>query len=311
MQNMQDFVMSELIFMTIGGSKMYGTSTPQSDTDKRGVCVPPKNVVFGFARRFDVQKVEGEDTEVYALMKYMALVAENNPNIMELLYAPDDCVLKSTPTWEKLRERRDSFLSAKCYHTFSGYAHNQLKRIRGHREWLRDPPTHKPTRTEFGLGESGQGVRELAQGVDVFEISEEAKIVIEKEKRFKTALTRWNQYQEWKEKRNPARAELEAKYGFDTKHAAHLVRLLRMGHEILTKGTLIVRRPDAEELLAIRNGLYSYDELMEKVDALETSLTKIYEEGTYVVPFSPAKTEISDFAVELHDYHWTHHAKVK
>lgn len=308
---MQPFVMDELIFMTVAGSKMYGTSTPQSDLDKRGVTVPPKNVVFGFARRFDVQKVEGEDTEIYALMKYMSLVAENNPNIMELLYAPDDCVLKTTPTWEKLREKRDSFLSAKCYHTFSGYAHNQLSRIRGHREWLRDPPTHKPTREEFGLGESGQGVRELARGIDVSTISTEAIHVIEKEKRYKTALTRWNQYEEWKKTRNPARAELEAKFGYDTKHAAHLVRLLRMGHEILTLGTLIVRRPDAEELLAIRRGIYSYDVLMEKVDALSAKLDQIYEAENYVVPFAPPKTEISDFAVELHDYHWTHHAKVK
>jgi hypothetical protein len=305
----EDFVTSELVFMTIAGSKMYGTSTPQSDTDKRGVCVPPKNVVMGFARSFNEQQVPGEDTTIFALMKFMALVTENNPNIMELLYAPDDCILTTSPTWEKLRERRDAFLSAKCYHTFTGYAHNQLKRIRSHREWLRDPPTHKPTRVEFGLGESGQGVRELSRGIDVAEISKDAMLVIEREKQHKAALTRWNQYQEWKETRNPARAELEAKYGFDTKHAAHLVRLLRMGHEVLTQGKLIVRRPDAEELLAIRRGCYSYDQLMEMVDALGASLDKIYEEKSYVVPFSPPKTDISDFAVELHDYHWAHHAK--
>lgn len=306
---MQPFVMDELIFMTVAGSNMYGTATAKSDVDKRGVCVPPKNVVMGFARSFNEQQVEGEDTTIFALMKFMALVTENNPNIMELLYAPDDCIQVIHPTWEKLRERRDTFLSAKCYHTFSGYAHNQLKRIKGHREWLRDPPTHKPTRAEFGLGESGQGVRELSRGIDVAEISKDAMLVIEREKQHKAALTRWNQFQEWKETRNPARAELEAKYGYDTKHAAHLVRLLRMGAEVLTQGKLIVRRPDAEELLAIRNGLYSYDELMEKVDELSLLLDKIYEKKTYVVPFGPPKVEISDFAVELHDYHWTHHAK--
>jgi hypothetical protein len=152
-------------------------------------------------------------------------------------------------------------------------------------------------------------VRELSRGIDVAEISKDAMLVIEREKQHKGALTRWNQYQEWKETRNPARAELEAKHGFDTKHAAHLVRLLRMGYEVLTQGKLIVRRPDAEELLAIRRGLYTYDQLMEKVDTLESALTKVYVEKSYVVPFSPPKTDISDFAVELHDYHWTHHAK--
>jgi len=45
---------------------------------------------------------------------------------------------------------------------------------------------------------------------------------------------------------------LEAKFGFDTKHAMHLIRLLRMAREILETGVVHVKRPDAEELSAIR-----------------------------------------------------------
>ncbi|AEZ66297.1 hypothetical protein phiTE_131 [Pectobacterium phage phiTE] len=36
--------------------------------------------------------------------------------------------------------------------------------------------------------------------------------------------------------RNAARHELEEKFGYDTKHAMHLVRLLRMSQEILETG---------------------------------------------------------------------------
>lgn len=50
--------------------------------------------------------------------------------------------------------------------------------------------------------------------------------------------------------------------GRDDKHAMHIVRLLRMGGEILRGDGVIVRRPDAAELLRIRAGDYSTDELI-------------------------------------------------
>jgi uncharacterized protein len=64
-----------------------------------------------------------------------------------------------------------------------------------------------------------------------------------------------------REGRNPARAALEAQFGYDTKHAMHLVRLQRMGIEALNGHGLIVTRPDRDELLAIRDGAWSYEEL--------------------------------------------------
>jgi hypothetical protein len=66
----------------------------------------------------------------------------------------------------------------------------------------------------------------------------------------------------WRTERNPARAALEAKHGYDTKHAMHLLRLMRMGHELLATGTLMVRRPDAQELSDIRDGALSFDALL-------------------------------------------------
>ena len=325
-QQRPHFVDDDLIFMTRAGSHMYGTSTPESDIDKRGVCIPPAKVELGFARKFEVIQFENEDTAVYSLKKYMQLAMENNPNIIELLYAPDDCVLMKTPVWEKLCERRDEFLSAKCKFTFSGYAHNQLKRLKGHREWIRNPPDHQPTREEFGLKEAGSGIVAAAKGVDVTEISPEAARVIEKEKRYKAAMRRWDNYQRWIRERNPARAKLERAHGYDTKHAMHLVRILRMGKEILTTGKVIVRRPDAEELLAIRRGKWSLDQLLEYVEKLDAEIDDVYarmypgqtkaKKGEKrpeiapedriepVLPFSPPKVDMSDFCVELYLDYW-------
>jgi len=57
-----------------------------------------------------------------------------------------------------------------------------------------------------------------------------------------------------------------------TKHAMDLVRLMRMGLEILQTGELHVRRPDAEELNAIRDGVLTYDELMETAMPLQSKM---------------------------------------
>lgn len=88
------------------------------------------------------------------------------------------------------------------------------------------------------------------------------------EKRYRAACKHWDAYQAWQSQRNPARAELERLHGYDTKHAMHLVRLMHTGVEILEHGELRVRRPDAEELAAIRGGALPFEALRVRTDAL-------------------------------------------
>ena len=88
------------------------------------------------------------------------------------------------------------------------------------------------------------------------------------ERRYKSAVNHWRSYQTWLRQRNPERAVLEAKHGYDTKHAAHLIRLLRMGCEIAQDGEVIVWRGgrDAKELLSIKQGAWSWDRLMLEIE---------------------------------------------
>ena len=92
------------------------------------------------------------------------------------------------------------------------------------------------------------------------------------EKRYRAALKHWDSYQTWQAQRNPARAELERSHGYDTKHAMHLIRLMRMGLEVLQTGELHVRREDAEELSAIRDGALSFEELLAMAASLQQSM---------------------------------------
>jgi uncharacterized protein len=94
------------------------------------------------------------------------------------------------------------------------------------------------------------------------------------ERKYRAAMKHWDSYQTWSEHRNPARAELERKYGYDTKHAMHLIRLMRMGLEVLEIGDLRVRRDDAHELSAIRDGSMPFDELLAAATALQVSMER-------------------------------------
>lgn len=94
------------------------------------------------------------------------------------------------------------------------------------------------------------------------------------EKRYQAAMRHWESYQSWLAHRHPQRAELERRYGYDTKHAMHLVRLMRMGLEALREGTLTVERPDAEELRSIRDGALSYDEILALSAELEAQMSE-------------------------------------
>lgn len=92
------------------------------------------------------------------------------------------------------------------------------------------------------------------------------------EKKYRAAMKHWDSYRTWKAHRNPTRAELERRHGYDTKHAMHLIRLMRMGIEALETGDLRIRREDADELSSIRDGALSFDELLAAATALQESM---------------------------------------
>lgn len=122
--------------------------------------------------------------------------------------------------------------------------------------------------------------------------------IMQKERAYTSKKKEWDQYQNWKKTRNPKRAILEEKYGYDCKHAYHLVRLIRMCREILLTGKVIVKRPDREELLAIRNGAWTYDQLIDFANTQEKNLNELYLTSN-ILPKSPDKETLDKLCIEL------------
>ncbi len=118
-----------------------------------------------------------------------------------------------------------------------------------------------------------------------------------KESRYKAAMREYKAFIEHKQSRNAARYELEKKFGLDTKHAAHLIRLLVTCEHLLKTGEMIVKRDDAEFLLSIRDGAYSYDQIIEMAEAKKASLEKAFE--TCSLPNHPNMNKIEDIVVNI------------
>lgn len=240
-----------------------------------------------------VHKV-GEDTELQELRKFMKLAADCNPNIIEFLYV-EHLIDICEPEWDIIRACRDLFLSQKARWTFAGYAIQQLKRIKIHRGYLLNPPTHQPTRKEFGLPENSKIPKEHQNAIlslpDEW-IIEGSKEQVIQEKRYASALQAWNAYHKWDKERNPARKELERKYGYDVKHSMHLVRLCRMAEEIIRDQKVLVRRPDAEELRGILRGEWKYEEIEAVADNLDVKLDALCKTST--LKKAPDRKRIAD-----------------
>lgn len=227
---MQIDVLDTLVYLARHGSHAYGLARAESDLDIKGILIAPTDVFLGYTTNFE-QAINNADLQtflncgeidsvVYGLQKFFKLAADCNPNIIELLWVDASDLLLHSIAGKRIREHRDLFLSLKAKHTFSGYAHAQLKRIQTHRRWLLDPPKGCPQRVDFGLpdeklvsGDALGTVKTLEDGGHSF--SAELMEAIKKEKAYAAALAQWKQYENWKKMRNPKRAALEAKYGYD------------------------------------------------------------------------------------------------
>lgn len=196
-----------------------------------------------------------EDIEIYGLTKFFVLSLDANPNLFDVLWAPPETWLVHTETWQHIYDNRYAFLSTKVRHTFSGYAHSQLKRLQTHRGWLMNPPDHRPEPAEYDCklvtdNKGGQTV----EGPD-----------LQSKRKYEAACLHWEQYQNWLKNRNPKRATLERDFGMDLKHAGHLVRLLLKAQSILSTGDYNPRLNDDEIalVLAVKNGEWSYERLID------------------------------------------------
>ena len=118
-----------VIYRCVVGSRAYGLDDGQSDTDRRGVYLPPAEVhwsLFGVP-----EQLENDDTQetYWELQKFLTLALKANPNVLECLYTP--LVEHATALAREMLDMRQAFLSKMVYQTYNGYVLSQFKKLQG------------------------------------------------------------------------------------------------------------------------------------------------------------------------------------
>src|SRR3990170_5427495 len=152
---------SHLLLKCISGSQAYGLALPHSDTDIKGVFILPKNEFYGLTY-IDQINNETNDIMYYEIKKFVELLLKNNPNILELLSTPEDCVLYRHAVMNLLKP--EMFLSRLCNQTFGQYAYAQIKKARGLNKKILNPLDRKrKTILDFCYVVKGQGSAPVAE----------------------------------------------------------------------------------------------------------------------------------------------------
>lgn len=119
-----------LLYKVIAGSRAYGLELPTSDTDIRGIYLQPNEFRLGNGYKEQVADKKN-DIVYYDINRFINLLANNNPNIIENLFVPEDKILIFDDRIKLLYDNRHKFLSKKIRLTFGGYAISQIKKARG------------------------------------------------------------------------------------------------------------------------------------------------------------------------------------
>lgn len=212
------------ILLAYRGSIAHGMYMPSDDPnsvddkDLIGCCVPEERFYFGL-HNFEQQEIKKGPWDLvnYEVRKLVRLLVQQNPNVLSILWTDPKFFLRLEAGGRLLLKNRSVFVSRKAYHSFTGYAYAQMKRM-----------THNACQGYMG----------------------------EKRKR------------------------LVEKFGFDTKNAAHLIRLLRMGIEYLNEGVLYVDRGlagDAPYLLSIKRGEMPLEKVKEEAEILFRRAGEAYD----------------------------------
>src|SRR5262249_38858393 len=123
-----DFDLREyIIYRCVAGSRAYGLDEAGSDTDRRGIYLPPAErhwSLYGVP-----EQLENDATQecYWELQRFLVLALKATPNVLECLYTP--LVEHAAPLAQELLAMRGVFLSRLIYQTYNGYVMSQFKKL--------------------------------------------------------------------------------------------------------------------------------------------------------------------------------------
>ena len=260
----------QIILLGLGGSYAYGTNTPESDLDIRGIALNRKSDLLGLTS-FEQYVDTKTDTCIYSFNKIIGLLLNCNPNVIELLGLKDEHYLYLNETGRALLEHKKIFLSKRVIHSFGGYATAQLRRLQNALARDSYPQIEKEQHIYHSVQNALYTLKEqyesFEEGSLKLYIEDSPREEFEKEIFMDVCLKHyplrdyknlWSQMHNVVKdydklgKRNKKKDDAHL-----NKHAMHLIRLFMVAIDLLEKEEIITHREAEHSLLMdIRNGRF-------------------------------------------------------
>jgi len=136
------------ILTVVAGSHMYGLNLPTSDTDTRGIFNLPLTEYLKMGAPKQINDDTNDEVH-YEIARFLTLAATANPNILEIMFAPEDKIVSKSPKADILLSKRDHFLTKACKNSLGGYAAAQIQKARGQKKMIVNPCTIRKTPVDF------------------------------------------------------------------------------------------------------------------------------------------------------------------
>lgn len=269
------------------GSHLYGTSTPTSDRDFKGVHLPsglgivlgrPEDVIERnvVAKEGTKNTADAVDNQSYSLAKFLGMLAKGDTVATEVLFAPSWAIVDMDPLWPVIQAQAMKVLNRQAK-GFVGYCQRQAAKygVKGSRM----------AAVNRLLGLLAPALEKHGTTAKLETISEELRLFAESEEHaswqniphpsgaecwhieccdrkmpmtasIKEAFNVFNKV--WENYGERARAAMTNE-GIDWKAVSHAVRVARQAIELLSTGHITFPRPDATELLEIKQGQRDYN----------------------------------------------------
>lgn len=302
----EDPDLQSAIYLTLSGSYAYGTNREGSDIDLRGVAVEQPKYLYGL-ESFEQFEERQTDTVIFGLKKYIALCLNANPNALELLGTPENCIIHMTPAGKRLRDHAQLFLTRRAIQSFGNYASAQLRRLSNamcHDHF--DAPeqeAHLAATLNGQIEHFNRTYTPMGQdGIRIY-LSEEKQLLFDMRlagyplRDFSGIYGEMNNVIKTYGQMNHRNRKKDDAHLY--KHAMHLVRLLMTGEDILCgRGIVTYREKEHDLLMDIRNGTYTFDDILAMAKDYQHSFQRAAEETA--LPESPDMEQVEALMGEIY-----------
>lgn len=289
----------KIIVKSIAGSHLFGTNTPLSDKDFKGVYLPDaedillgkikKSVNLSTNRSNTKNTSDDIDTEFYSLDKFLTMLAEGQTVAFELLFTPDSHIIEKSEIWDKIISIRKQLVHKKVK-AFVGYCQQQANKygIKGSRMGAIKSVIDRLSKVKhFEHIQSAYALyADLLDGnlIKHTEIQGKDKLftyleICGKKYDLVTSVSDLlNSLQKQYDNYGARAKQAELNQGIDWKAISHAIRVCHQAKELLLNGkiTLPLNEEHREEVLRVKKGNEDFnkisprlEELVEEIRAIE------------------------------------------